>query len=252
MASTKALGRTTNNEYTSTRKLRAPCPPDSMEQTKKVADENIPSLIIVDDEMQSLADSITMDGLPPPTRPKNYRLTGAQGQFRQLQREEFLTEAGEEEEEKRQEEQCNQEEEEDVKQETTRETMVKNYLFDQVREFFPDAKEARVHMLFKLGKSMQTVLAILADEARSHELPSSSPQGMSEGYSSPPARAALPSENQQACARQSPTEVPEQLLQHVLEVFPDADVNRATELLRTESLNTVMQVLAEESVDFAV
>mmetsp|Transcript_19814 Transcript_19814/g.33824 ORF Transcript_19814/g.33824 Transcript_19814/m.33824 type:complete len:529 (-) Transcript_19814:351-1937(-) len=139
-------------------------------------------------------------------------------------------------------------------QESQEDVMLRQFYINQIREIFPDAPSSRIESLLKQGNSMRTILVMLGEESFTsneadlldeQETAATSPEtepsmsAASSPCSSPPSFfAAMPSTHQN------------DMLQQVLEIFPEANVKRIEELLDEDrSINIILQVLAEESME---
>ena len=138
-------------------------------------------------------------------------------------------------------------------------------IFRSVKEIFPSVDDTRIRYLVKRGKSIRTIVSVLAEE--SVEIRSALPRDMPEEL---PTRVnVLPPHRPQRREHQQPRPCPsrqsstssmqvlpmlpedgpaEQNLVFVQEAFPQVDLERSEALLRERSLRTVLNILAEENL----
>ena len=144
---------------------------------------------------------------------------------------------------------------------------LKNDTINAVLEIFPDACRDRVVQLEQDGTSTRTILCILADESNNDE-PQTSPVSLATDHNASGSRSEIPTRPlplpshvethlDHTVTTMEQLELDQQneasfRKQTIREFFPFSKSSRTNELLRENSLATVMDILAEESMDNAV
>jgi hypothetical protein len=142
---------------------------------------------------------------------------------------------------------------------------LKNDTIEAVLEIFPDACRDRVVQLEQDGTSTRTILCILADESNNDE-PQASPVSLATDHNASGSRSEIPTRplpSHVATHLDNAVTTMERLelgqpnetsfrKQTIREFFPFSKSSRTNELLRENSLATVMDILAEESMDNTV